>query len=382
VIAMWTALKAMMIKEYNQTFRDKRMVWLLTVAPVIQLILLGYAVNMEVERVPTVIADEDNTPESRQLAAELTAGDAFTRVETVTSARRAADRVARGRESIAVVIPKGYSERLRTDKTAYLQAMVNGSDSNRAIVAQNALAAFVMGRAAHAAMARADTAAAAQGRALALPRLTVEPRILYNPTLNSQVYFVPGVAATLLLIVTLITTAMGLAREKEMGTLEQVLVTPIRPEILILGKTLPYYLFGLVDLGFVIVGGAWVFHVPIRGSLWLLFVAGSLYMLTTLGVGLLVSAIARTQQQALFGAIFFVMPAILLSGFITPVENMPAWLRPLSGFTPVRHFVEVLRAVLLKDATFTEVSAQLVALAGMGLAVYALSAYVLRRRLA
>lgn len=379
---MWTSLKAMILKEYSQTFRDKRMVWLLTAAPVLQLVLLGFAVNLEVERVPTVIADEDRTPESRQLAAELTAGDAFTLVETLPSARQAAARVARGSESIAVVIPKGYSERLRTGKTAELQALVNGSDSNRAIVAQNALASFVMQRAAAAAMDRADRIAAAQGRALALPRLTVEPRILYNPTLNSQIYFVPGVAATLLLIVTLITTAMGLAREKEMGTLEQVMVTPIRPEILILGKTLPYYLFGLVDLGLVIVGGAWIFDVPIHGSLWLLFVAGSLYMLTTLGVGLLVSAIARTQQQALFGAIFFVMPAILLSGFITPVENMPAWLRPLSGFTPVRHFVEVLRAVLLKDATFTELSAQLVALAGMGIAVYALSAYVLRRRLA
>ena len=380
MIAMWTSLGAMIVKEYSQTFRDKRMLWLLLVAPFIQLVVLGFAVNMEVERVPTVIADEDHTPESRALAAELTAGDAFTRVRTVPSAREAAARVAQGKESIAVVIPKGYSERLRTGKTAHLQALVNGSDSNRAIVAQNALATFVMARASRQAEARAQSLAAAQGRALALPRLTVEPRILYNPTLNSHIYFVPGVAATLLLIVTLITTAMGLAREKEMGTLEQVLVTPIRPEILILGKTLPYFAFGLLDLGFVVVGGAWIFDVPIRGSLPLLFVAGTLYMLTTLGVGLLVSAIARTQQQALFGAIFFVMPAILLSGFITPVENMPAWLRPLSGLTPVRHFVEVLRAVLLKNAGFTEMAAQLVALGGMGLAVYALAAYVLRRR--
>ncbi len=174
---------------------------------------------------------------------------------------------------------------------------------------------------------------------------------------------------------------MGLAREKEMGTLEQVMVTPIRPEILILGKTLPYYLFGIVDMGFVIVAGAWIFDVPIRGSLALLFVSSSLYMLTTLGVGLLVSAIAKTQQQALFGAIFFILPAILLSGFVTPVENMPAWLRPLSGFTPIRHFVEILRAVLLKNATFSDLSAQLLALAEMGLAVYALAAFVLRRRL-
>jgi ABC-2 type transport system permease protein len=379
---MWTALKAMILKEYQQTFRDKRMVAMLLVAPLIQLIVLGYAVNLEVERVPTVIADEDHTPHSRALAAELTAGDAFTHVATVASGPDAAARVARGEVPLAVVIPRGYAEQRKQGKTAVLQALVDGGDSNRAIVSQNALASFVMQRASRAALQRARTTAAAQGQALHVPRLTVTPRILYNSTLDSQVYFVPGVAATLLLIVTLITTAMGLAREKEIGTLEQVMVTPIRPEILILGKTLPYYVFGIIDLGLVVVAGAWIFDVPIHGSLWLLLVAGTLYMLTTLGVGLLVSAIARTQQQALFGAIFFVMPAILLSGFITPVENMPTWLQPLSGFTPVRHFVEIMRGVLLKDASLMDLSAQFVGLAGMGLAVYATAAYVLRRSLA
>ncbi|MDY0001683.1 MAG: ABC transporter permease [Polyangia bacterium] len=372
----------MILKEYQQTFRDKRMVMLLTAAPVVQLILLGYAVNMEVDRVPTVIADEDRSPQSRSLAKELTAGDAFTLVGQVPSGEEAVKMVSRGEVAIALVIPRGYAERLRAGKTARLQALVDGGDSNRATVAQNALAAFVMQRASGLALERAKTLAASQGRALDIPLLVVEPRILYNPTLSSKIYFVPGVAATLLLILTLITTAMGLAREKEMGTLEQVLVTPIRPEILILGKTLPYYLFGVVDLGLVIVAGAWIFEVPIRGSIPLLFLAGTLYMLTTLGVGLLVSAIARTQQQAFFGAIFFVMPAILLSGFITPVENMPDWLQPLSGLSPVRHFVEIMRAVLLKDASMGELASPLVALGGLGLTVYASAAYLLRRRLA
>ncbi|MCK5800464.1 MAG: ABC transporter permease [Deltaproteobacteria bacterium] len=378
---MGIALWAIILKEYQQTFRDKRMVWLLTAAPLFQLVLLGYAVNLDVDRVPTVIADEDHTPESRAFAAALTAGDAFTRVETVATASDATRRISQGEVPIAIIIPSGYAKRLRTGKSTYLQALVDGGNSNRAIVAQNALTAFVMARSSRLALAKASVAACAHGRALHLPRIRVEPRILYNPTLNSQIYFIPGVAATLLLIITLITTSMGLAREKEMGTLEQVMVTPIRPEILILGKTLPYYLFGIVDMGFVIVAGAWIFDVPIRGSLALLFVSSSLFMLTTLGVGLLVSAIAKTQQQALFGAIFFILPAILLSGFVTPVENMPAWLRPLSGFTPVRHFVEILRAVLLKNATFSDLGAQLLALAGMGLSVYALAAFVLRRRL-
>ncbi len=151
--------------------------------------------------------------------------------------------------------------------------------------------------------------------------------------------------------------------------------------MLILGKTLPYGIIGVVDLGYVIAVGSWVFNVPIHGSLWLLFGAGALYMLTTLGVGVLVSTVANNQQQAFMGAMFFIMPAVLLSGFITPVENMPEWLQPLSGLTPVRHFVEILRAVMLKNASFSELSAQFVALGGMGVAVYAASAYRLRRRL-
>jgi ABC-2 type transport system permease protein len=378
---MWTTLLTVIAKEYRQTFRDKRMVALLLVAPIIQLLVLGFAVNLEVEHVPAIIADEDRTPESRRFADALTAGDAFDRAGVVPSSRDAERMVARGDVPLAVVIPKGFQRRLTKGKPVAVQALVDGGDSNRAIVAQNAVAAFVMQRAAADVQRRVREVAAARGRRVAIPRVTVQPRILYNPTLNSQIYFVPGVAATLLLIVTMITTSMGLAREKEMGTLEQVMVTPIRPEVLILGKTLPYGLIGLIDLGLVIALGAWIFEVPIRGSLPLILFAGCLYMLTTLGVGLLVSALARTQQQAFMGGMFFIMPAILLSGFMTPVENMPQWLQPLSGFTPVRHFVEIMRGVLLKDAGFWDLSPQLAALAGMGLVVYASAAYALRRNL-
>jgi len=379
---MLSSLLAVIVKEFRQTFRDKRMLWLLTVAPLIQLLLLGYAVNLDVERVPTVVADEDRSPESCQVASELTAGDAFTHVDTLESGVEAARQVARGETPVAVVIPEGFAERLQRGKPASLQVLVDGGDSNRAIVAQNAVAAYAMQRAAGEAESKLAQLSAARGVAPNLPRVNVEPRVLYNPTLNSQIYFVPGVAATLLLIVTLITSAGGLTREKEMGTLEQVLVSPIRPEVLIAGKTIPFGIIGLVDLGYVIAVGSWVFDVPIRGSLWILFAAGSLYMLTTLGIGLLVSALARTQQQALMGALFFIMPAVLLSGFMTPVENMPTWLQPLSGFTPVRHFIEIMRAVMLKNARFDELYAQFVALAGMGIVVFFSASRLLRRRLA
>ena len=315
------------------------------------------------------------------LAAELTAGDAFTHLDTVGNGVIAARQIARGEAPVFLVSPRGFAERQKRGKPTTIQVLIDGGDSNRAIVAQNAVAAYAMRRAARDAERKLVERSASRGVAPALPRVNVEPRVLYNPTLNSQIYFVPGVAATLLLIITLVTSSGGLTREKEMGTLEQVLVSPIRPEVLIAGKTLPYGLIGLVDLGYVLAVGAWIFDLPMRGSLWLIFVAGTLYMLTTLGIGLLVSTVAQTQQQAFMGTMFFMLPAVLLSGFMTPVENMPAWLQPLSGFTPVRHFVEILRAVLLKDASFEELSAQFVALAGMGVVVFAAAALLLRRRL-
>jgi ABC-2 type transport system permease protein len=379
---MWSALLAVMAKEYRQTFRDKRMVALLTVAPILQLILLGFAVNLDVNHVPTVVADEDRSTESRELSEAILAGDTFDEVAGAARAEGALRMVTRGEASLALVLPRGMGERSRRGEPVTVQALVDGSDSNRAIVAQNALSAFALKRAMAEAEAALGELAARRGQTANLPRINVEPRVLYNPTLNSRMYFVPGVAALLLLIVTFITSSAGLTREKELGTLEQVLVSPIRAEVFIVGKTLPYGLIGLVDLGWVVGMGAWIFGVPIRGSLWVLFAAGALYMVSTLGVGLLVSALARTQQQAFMGAFFFLLPATLLSGFITPVENMPAWLQPLTTLTPVRHFVEIMRAVLLKGASFSDLAAQFVALAGLGISLYGVSALILRRRLA
>lgn len=379
---MLVALRSVVGKELRQTFRDRRMVFLLVFAPFFQLIVLGYAVNLEVEHVPTAIADEDHSPTSRALVEELLAGDSFDRARDVQSGDAALDLVARGDVPVALVVPRGFAQRLDRNRGAALQVLVDGGDSNRAIVAQNAVQAFVFRRALRLAEQRLRTVAAVRGAAVSLPRITVEPRILYNPTLDSQVYFVPGVAATLLLIVTLVVTSMGLAREKESGTLEQVLVSPIRPGVLILGKTIPYAVIGLVDLGLVLGAGGWIFDVPLRGELWIVFAAGLLYLLTTVGMGLLVSSVARTQQQAFMGAFFFIVPAVLLSGFITPVENMPGWLQPFTVLDPVRHFVEVLRAVLLKSASTTELAPQLVALAALGVGVYSTAVRSLRRSLA
>jgi len=210
----------------------------------------------------------------------------------------------------------------------------------------------------------------------------VEPRIFYNPTLDSAIYFVPGVAATLLLMVALIVMAMGLAREKEMGTLEQVLVTPIRPVTLIAGKTLPMGVIGLLDLALVVFAAMVLFDVPVRGSIGLVFLGGALYLLSVLGLGLLLSSLAKTQQQAFYLAMFIMLPATLLSGFMTPIANMPEILQPLTLLNPVRHFVEILRAVMLEGATTSDILPQLVALTGMGVTIFGAAALAVRRNLA
>lgn len=360
-------------KELHQTFRDKRMIGLLIIAPMLQLLVLGHAVNMEVDHVPVLLADEDRTAESRDFLDGMLAGDAFQRAGVVSSGNLALDEIAAGHVPLAVVIPTGFAADLVAGRTAAVQILVDGGDSNRAIVAQNAAVAYTLRRA----QARLPQV---PGRASRPVR--IEPRVLYNPSMNSRIFFVPGVAATLLLVVTMVVTAMGLAREKESGTLEQIMVTPLGPTTLFFGKTVPYAIVGLMDLGLVLAVGTWVFHVPLRGPLYVIFFAGSLYLMTLLGLGLLLGALAKTQQQALVAAFFLIMPAILLSGFATPIENMPTWLQPWTLLNPVRHFVEVMRAVLLRGAGFRDVASQLVALGGLGLAVFTSSAVVLRRQLA
>jgi ABC-2 type transport system permease protein len=366
-------LLGLVAKELRQTVRDKRMIGILMIAPMIQLLVLGHAVNLDVDHVPILIADEDRTAESRDFLNGLTAGDAFRRAGEVENAAAALDAISVGRVPLAAVLPRGFAADLAAGRTAQVQLLVDGGDSNRAIVAQNAAQGYVLRRA-------QEMLAQRLGRAPG--RVRVEPRVLYNPSMNSRVFFVPGVAATLLLVVTLVVTAMGFAREKESGTLEQIMVTPLGGTTLFLGKTLPYALIGMVDLGLVLGVGTWVFGVPLRGPLGVVFLGGSLYLMTLLGGGLLLGALARTQQQSLVAAFFLIMPAILLSGFASPIENMPGWLQPWTLLNPVRHMVEVMRAVLLRGAGLADVAPQLVALGGLGLAVFTSSAVVLRRRLA
>ena len=363
-------------KEVLQTVRDRRMMFVLVVAPLVQTIVFGFAVNFDVDRVPTVVLDRDRTDVSRAHARRLLADGTLTRVGDAPGPVEAERAVHRGAAAAAVILPERLAADLAAERPAEVQVVLDGTDPNRSTVAAGAAARY-FGEVGER-MAR-ESAGARGSRPPA--QLEVVPRLFFNPRLESPPYMIPGIAAMLLLVVTTIVTAMGLAREREMGTLEQVLVTPIRPAWLLAGKMAPYVVVGFLDVLLLVVAGAFVFDVPLRGPLPVLALGTVLYLLTTLGVGLFVSTVSRTQQQSFLGGFLFILPAVLLSGVMSPVEAMPGWLQAVTYVNPVRHYAAVMRGSLVRGAGLSDLAAPLAALAVLGSAIFAASALRFRKTL-
>jgi ABC-2 type transport system permease protein len=368
-------LAAVFRKEVRQTVRDRRMMFMLVMAPLIQTVLFGFAVDFTVDRVPAVVVDRDRSATSRDHARRLLADGTLRLEGEALSARAAEEELDDGRAAAVVILPAGLGADLAAGRPAEVQVVIDGTDPNRATVAAGAVQRYFGELGERLARERLEAA----GRAP--PQLRLVPRLAFNPELRTPPYVVPGIAAMLLLIVTTIVTAMGLSREREMGTLEQVLVTPIGPLWLLLGKMLPFVLIGLFDVLLVVAAGAWLFDVPIRGALPLLFGGALLYLGATLGVGLLISTVSTTQQQSFLGGFLFALPAILLSGVMTPIAAMPGWLQAVTWVNPVRWFAEVSRGVLLKGATAAELALPLLALALLGSAILAVATLRFRKRL-
>jgi ABC-2 type transport system permease protein len=351
-------------KELLQTLRDRRIVFVLVVAPIIQLVLLGYAVNLDVDHIPTVVCDQDRTEESRALVDAFFADDTFIEHDIVDDPAAAEDALESGDASIAIVIPPNYGRRFSRGEQPDVQLLVDATDAARSqVAAQDATQVLISHQ---------------MGGAVAVP---IASRVLYNPRLETAIYMVPGILASLLLAVTTVITAMGLARERETGTLEQILVTPIRPAVLITGKVLPYLFFGLIDVLAILVVGNLLFDVPIRGSVGVLGLGAGLYVLSTLGLGILIATLSASQQQAMLGAFAFILPAMLLSGFLTPIESMPEWLQPATLVIPMRHFIEIMRRCQLKGATATDLAFPLTALGVLGASIMGGSVALFRRQL-
>jgi ABC-2 type transport system permease protein len=369
-------LAAVFRKEVRQTVRDRRMMFLLVAAPLIQTVLFGFAVDFDVDRVPTVVVDRDGSADSRAHARRLLADGTLLRVGAAASVAEAELEIDEGRAAAALVLPPDFGADLLAGRPAEVQVILDGTDPNRATVASGAASRY-FGEVGEA-LARRRLAALSRP----VPEVAPTPRILFNPALKTPPFMVPGIAAMLLVVVTTIVTSMGLAREREMGTMEQVLVTPIRPLDLLVGKMAPFVVIGLVDVALLMSAGTWLFEVPLRGNLFGLLVGTLLYLMTTLGVGLLISTLSGSQQQAFLGGFLFVMPAILLSGVMTPIRAMPEWLQLLTYLNPLRYYAEVMRATLLRGAGFTELWPQLTALAAFGGALLALATARFRKRLA
>ena len=372
----WVQLSAVFRKEVLQTLRDRRMMFLLIIAPLLQSVVFGYAVDFDVDRVPTVVVDLDESVESRLHVRRLLADRTLVHAGDRKSVSEAEEAISSWRAAAALVVPKGFSSDLLAGRPAEVELILDGTDPNRSIVAGGAASRY-FGEVGEE-LARAKVAMAG---ARAAPRLSVVPKIFYAPNLRTAPYMVPGVMGMLLLVVTTVVTAMGMTRERETGTLEQVLVTPIRPLYLLIGKMAPFLFIGLFDVLLVLGVGTTLFDVPIRGSLPLVFAATLLYLMTTLGIGLFISTVSRTQQQSFLGGFLFLIPAILLSGTMSPLRAMPDWLVSATYLNPVRYYVELLRAVLLRGAGLSEVRLPLAALAVFGFTIVALAALRFQKRL-
>lgn len=373
-------LWAVILKEIRQTLRDRRMMALLVAAPAVQLVLFANAVQLDVDRVPTAVVDLDRSDASRAHLQRVLADGTLRQAHQLTDPRAALRMLETGEVATTLIVPSGFERDLVRGRGASVQMVLDGSDPNRAHVAGAAVSNYFARESEHRARQQVATKAAAAGRRAPLADASVRSRVLFNPALKTSIYMVPGVSAMLLLLVTTIIASMGLARERERGTLEQIQVTPVPALLLMLGKIVPFAVIGLFDFVLAMVVGAYGFDMPLRGSMLLLLVATGLYLLSTLSIGLLISTVSSSQQQAFMGGFLFMLPAALLSGIMTPVRSMPAWLAPLTLVNPLRHYAEILRAVLLRGASLSDLSFQVSALTGIGIVICTVAALRFRRQ--
>jgi ABC-2 type transport system permease protein len=366
------ALWRVVVKEFLQLRQDKKMIPSLIVGPIIQLLALGYAANMDVNDIPTLLVDQDRTGASRALVERFTGSRYFQLVGAVDTADQVEPWLVTGRAQLAIVIAAGYGEDAAAGRAPQVQVIADGSDSNSAVVG--------LGYA-----ARILSAAGAELVQAPLPRtasIELVPRVWYNPDLKSRWFYVPAVLAMVLLLVTMILPSMAIVREKEIGTLEQIIVTPLQPWQLLIGKLVPFAVIGLLDTLLIVGLTRLVFGVPLRGSLLLLTFLSVLYLLNTLGLGLLVSTLVNTQQQAMmFCAFLLMVPMIYLSGLVFPIQNMPALFQWVSYAIPVRYYGNVLRGIFLRGSGLSVLWPEAVTLTAMGTMLLVLASLRFRKSL-
>ena len=374
---MWERIYRMLVKEFIQVLRDPRMKALIFVMPVIQLIMFGYAVTTDVDHIKTAVCDLDKSPQSRALIERFTASGYFTVVDNTDRPERLGELLDRGKLIMSIQINRGFADDLKSGRQAAIQTIIDGTDSNTGTVAMD-YAQRITQEFSRARAAPIELTQLAQEQA---NPIELRSRAWFNPDLKSRYYNVPGVIAVVVLLISLLLTAMVIVREREIGTMDQLMVTPIQPFELILGKTLPFVLISFIDVLVVTFIGINWFNVPIQGSLGLLLFGAGLYLMSTIGIGLFISTISQTQQQALMSSFFFYLPAVLLSGFMFPISNMPEPAQWLTYLNPLRYFLVIIRDIFLKGSGLEILWPQFAALAVLGTALLLISSLRFKKRM-
>ena len=371
---IWLRIRELVRKEFIQLFRDKKNRPLLFVAPLLQLLLFGYVVSMDILTITVGFVDQSHTLESRRLVDAFGANKTFHIIYMTDRPADLEERLLKRKLDLIIKIPPDFARKIRNGKTSGIQVLADGSMSNMAGI-RIAYANIVIDT------YNRQLISELYPYDMKMPQVEARIRTWFNPNLYSQNFFVPGIVAFLIMILTLLLTSMAVIKEKEAGTMEQLIVTPIRPFELILGKTIPYILIALGQMAAVTLFAVFWFKIPLAGSVVLLFFSSCLFLLSTLGIGLFISTISKTQQQAMMTTFFFLLPFFMLSGFVFPIANMPTVVQWLTYINPLRFFLVVVRGIFLKGVGFSVLWHQLLAMGIIGVFVFTGAVLRFRKRL-
>lgn len=369
----------LMRKEFRQIFRDSAMSRIIFIVPLVQLMLLGHVVTTDVKNLPVGILDYDHTRSSRTLASKIFAASYFVEYPAPDTPEQLTDLIARGDITAGVIIEQGLDKRLGRGEAAGILIMIDGTDANSARVALGYLSAIVQD---FSKQIMIEQLVLNPGSATLRQVVNLNSTVLYNPDLESTNYMIPGIIAIIITVLTSVLTSMAVVREREIGTLEQIMVTPIKPYQLLLGKTIPFTVLCFIVTGIALALGKAYFQFPIRGNLVLFFLFVLLFLLTCLGLGLLISTISHTQQQALFLTWFINIFAIIMSNFFIPIHNMPKVIQYLTYLNPVRYFLAIVRDLFLKGSGLETLWPDALALACFGVVIFTVSVLRFNKRLA
>jgi len=376
---VWRRIAELLIKEFRQLKRDRSARFRLLVPPLIQMVLFGYAATFEVFNVSTAVLDQDRTQESRALIDRFVRSSRFQVTRVVRDRRELGDAVEHSDAQLGLVVPPGFAALLRNGQTSPVQILVDGTNSNTALIALGYVGEISGAFGQEYALDLAQRTGRALGRPLV--NVVVQERYWYNPNLNSRWFFVPGVIGTLTLVTIVNLTAFAIVREREIGTLEQILVTPIRPFEFIIGKTLPFFLIGLLQVSLIAGVGMLWFDVPFKGDPLVLLLGTCLFLTSVLAIGLLISTLCTTQQQAFASNFFVLNPMFILSGFSFPISSMPDVLQWLTYLDPLRFFLVIIRGTYIKGVGIDVLWPQMLALAALSIALLGLAVLRFRKSL-